>query len=51
MNSLQRRLLLLLLAALGLLALTSCRTTPTDQAVPWSRPAEWEGKLPGVGGM
>ena len=47
---LARRLLLLLL--LGLFALLSggCTTTDPDHtSIPWSRPATWEGQLPGMG--
>ncbi|BET68194.1 hypothetical protein ASA1KI_31120 [Opitutales bacterium ASA1] len=45
------RLVFLALAAAGALILTGCATRPQDSSVPWSRPADWEGKLPGVGGM
>ncbi len=24
---------------------------PEDSSIPWSRPASWEGGLPGMGGM
>ncbi len=45
----------LLLPALGasLLALASGCTTkqPEDSSIPWSRPASWEGGIPGMGGM
>ncbi|ADE55341.1 conserved hypothetical protein [Coraliomargarita akajimensis DSM 45221] len=41
---------------LALLALTSCLLTgcfnaeQDEQAVPWGRPASWEGGAPGMGG-
>ena len=40
--------------ALGLLALGAflggCQMTPQkDTAIPWSRPAGWEGQIPGMG--
>ena len=42
----------LLAAALLTLSLTSCRTpTDADNTIPWSRPANWEGGLPGMGMM
>ncbi len=44
------RLILTLMASLGALALTGC-TSQTDQdtSIPWSRPATWEGQVPGMG--
>ena len=41
---------LLLLLLLNLLAGTGCfHANPDDQELPWSRPADWEGGMPGVG--
>ncbi|MEY2879816.1 MAG: hypothetical protein RLZZ15_2196 [Verrucomicrobiota bacterium] len=42
------------LAALLLLALTAafagCQMTPQNNtAIPWSKPAGWEGQIPGMG--
>lgn len=47
-----RRLVLLALGSgLALLA-TGCATKqPEDSSIPWSRPASWEGGIPGMGGM
>jgi len=45
-----RCLLLLVLAATGAALFSGC-ATPQDSAVPWSRPADWEGQLPGMGGL
>ena len=44
------RLLLALLVSGSALALTGC-TSKTDQdtSIPWSRPATWEGQVPGMG--
>lgn len=37
------------LLSLGLLALLSgCPTTQTTSSIPWSRPATWEGQVPGM---
>jgi hypothetical protein len=48
---LRRRLLLALGSALAVLA-TGCATKqPEDSSIPWSRPANWEGGIPGMGGM
>lgn len=45
-----RRLLLSLFAAAATaMILSGCASTPQDSSVPWSRPADWEGKLPGMG--
>jgi len=50
MHSLKKPLLGLLLLALGAL-LGGCSTrTPKDTSIPWSRPADWEGQIPGMGG-
>lgn len=47
---LRLRLILCLLASAGALAFTGC-TSKTDQdtSIPWSRPAGWEGQVPGMG--
>jgi hypothetical protein len=45
------RILTLLLLLAGLLFNTGCfNANPDDQELPWSRPAEWEGGVPGLGG-
>lgn len=45
-----RPLLLALLASLTMLALfTGCSAPKQDSSIPWSRPAEWEGRIPGMG--
>lgn len=42
------RIFLLLFLLLGLLASTGCfNANPDDQELPWSRPADWEGGMPG----
>ncbi len=46
-----RSLILSLLAAAAVLAsLTGCTSPPRDSSIPWSRPADWEGRVPGLGG-
>lgn len=44
------RLLAAVLLIAGPLAFTGC-TTKSDQdtSIPWSRPAGWEGQIPGMG--
>jgi len=45
----KKSLLALLLLALGAIA-GGCSLTPQkDSAIPWSRPADWEGQIPGMG--
>lgn len=45
-----RQLLLAFLAALVAAACFSgCSAPPKDSSIPWSRPAEWEGRIPGMG--
>ncbi|MCW5549795.1 MAG: hypothetical protein KIT44_12595 [Opitutaceae bacterium] len=49
MNSLRRPLLVVLLLALGAI-FSGCTTrTNKDSSIPWSRPADWEGQIPGMG--
>jgi hypothetical protein len=51
MNLLKRPVLFLLLAAFGAL-LAGCTTkTSKDTSIPWSRPADWEGQVPGMGNI
>lgn len=47
MNSFSR-LFLTVLALVGILAATGC-TSQRDTSIPWSRPANWEGQVPGMG--
>ena len=50
MQKLKFPILSLLLLALGAL-LGGCSTrSPKDTSIPWSRPADWEGQMPGMGG-
>lgn len=44
-NPIARSLLLLLGTLLGGCALNS----PQDSSIPWSKPADWEGQIPGMG--
>lgn len=48
-----KKILLLALAVLGTsLLFTGCTSkTEQDSSIPWSRPASWEGGIPGMGGM
>lgn len=49
MTSLKQPLLVLLLLALGAI-FTGCSTrTQKESSIPWSRPAGWEGQIPGMG--
>lgn len=44
-------LAILLIAAFALPLLSGCAAkTEDDSTIPWSRPASWEGGLPGMGG-
>lgn len=47
MTSTQRLLLAALAASIAALV-TGC-STPSDSSIPWSRPAGWEGQVPGMG--
>ena len=47
----KRRITLLLVSVFLLLA-TGCATKQQeDSSIPWSRPASWEGGIPGMGGL
>jgi ABC-type oligopeptide transport system substrate-binding subunit len=48
-----KKLILLALALSGASLLsTGCSTkTEQDSTIPWSRPANWEGGIPGMGGL
>ncbi|WP_193372191.1 hypothetical protein [Opitutus terrae] len=38
------------LVLLALVAMTAgCMSAPRDTSIPWSRPADWEGQIPGMG--
>jgi hypothetical protein len=39
------------LLTIALVSLTSgCMSPKRDTSIPWSRPADWEGQIPGMGG-
>lgn len=45
------RFFLIVALALSSLGLSACfNSSPDEQAVPWSRPADWERGAPGFGG-
>ena len=49
MTSLKKPVLVFLLVALGAIV-SGCSMSPQkDTAIPWSRPASWEGQIPGMG--
>jgi hypothetical protein len=46
------KLLTAFFAFAGSIFFTGCATkTEADSTIPWSRPASWEGGIPGMGGM
>ena len=50
MSSSRKSLFALLLLTLALLGLSGCMNEQQDSSIPWSRPAEWEGRIPGMTG-
>ena len=43
---------LILVSMVTALAMSGCSTkTEQDSSIPWSRPANWEGGIPGMGSM
>lgn len=49
MPSPRKTLLALALALLALAGLSGCTSPKQDSSIPWSRPADWEGRIPGMG--
>jgi hypothetical protein len=49
MNTLRQPLLALLLLTLAGLAGGCSTNSPKQTSIPWSRPAGWEGQIPGMG--
>jgi hypothetical protein len=49
MPSPRKALFVLLLSFLTLVGLTGCGPSKQDSSIPWSRPADWEGRIPGMG--
>jgi len=47
--SLRKVLVALVLGALALAGLAGCTSPQQDTSIPWSRPADWEGQIPGMG--
>lgn len=45
----KKALLSLILVALGAMICGCTSKTPQDSSIPWSRPAAWEGSIPGMG--
>jgi hypothetical protein len=50
MSSSRKSLFALLLLTVALLGLTGCTGPQQDSSIPWSRPATWEGRIPGMTG-
>ena len=50
MNSFKKPILALLLVVFGALLGACTSKTSKDTSIPWSRPADWEGQMPGMGG-
>ena len=49
MSSLRKALFVSFLAALALAGFSGCSSPKQDSSIPWSRPADWEGRIPGMG--
>lgn len=50
MPNLRKMLFVAFVSALVLLGFSACTPPQQDSSIPWSRPAEWEGRIPGMGG-
>lgn len=49
MTSLTRSVFALLILAVGALVGGCSTQSPKQTSIPWSRPAGWEGQIPGMG--
>ena len=49
MNAAKKPLLLALLAMAVVSLFAGCVSPKTDSSIPWNRPADWEGQIPGMG--
>ena len=49
MNSHKKPIVALVLLALGAMLGGCTSKTEKDSSIPWSRPADWEGQIPGMG--
>ena len=50
MNSSMKRLTAVLIITLGGILSGCALDNPTDSSIPWNRPADWEGQIPGMNG-
>jgi hypothetical protein len=50
MSSSRKSLVALVLLAFALIGLSGCTGNQQDSSIPWSRPASWEGRIPGMTG-
>ena len=49
MLNLRKTIFAAVLAGLLLLGLSGCFSSQQDSSIPWSRPADWENTIPGMG--
>lgn len=49
MPSSRKTLFALLLLSLSLFGLSGCVDPQQESSIPWNRPANWEGRIPGMG--
>ncbi len=49
MNTLKKPICLLILLTWGAMLAGCTSKTAKDTSIPWSRPADWEGAVPGMG--
>jgi hypothetical protein len=50
MPSSRKTLIALLLLTLAALGLSGCTDPQQDSSIPWNRPSDWEGRVPGMTG-
>lgn len=50
MNSPMKRAAAIILIALGTVLAGCTLDSPAESSIPWNRPADWEGQIPGMSG-
>jgi hypothetical protein len=51
MNAAKKSLLVAFLAFVLAALFAGCAAPQGDSSIPWNRPADWEGTIPGMGNM
>ncbi len=50
MPNFRKIIFVLIMSAFVLLGFSACTPPQQNSSIPWARPQEWEGRIPGMGG-